>query len=95
MEEKTEVNDDYIICPFLHSARPGKAFRPSALLSNIFLYQIALASIHWINLMNGIRVFTGKEMKRGRNSREGERRKKMLRQEEFPKLQTDKTLKEQ
>lgn len=37
MEEKTEVNDDYIICPFLHSARPGKAFRPSALLSNIFL----------------------------------------------------------
>lgn len=36
MEEKTEVNDDYIICPFLHSARPGIAFRSSALSSNIF-----------------------------------------------------------
>lgn len=39
MEEKTEVNDDYIICPFLHSERPGIAFRSSALSSNIlFLY---------------------------------------------------------
>lgn len=36
MEEKTEVNDDYIICPFLHRARPGIAFRSSGLSSNIF-----------------------------------------------------------
>ena len=38
MEEKTEVNDDYIICPFLHSARPGIAFRSSGLSSNIFFF---------------------------------------------------------
>ena len=38
MEGKTEVNDDYIICPFLHSARPGIAFRSSGLSSNIFFF---------------------------------------------------------